>query len=84
MNFLKIQRDERVTQEHRPTVGYIGIIAPNAYISDQNAPKSLAAGWGSAPDPAGEAYTSPLDHLAVMHGLGWRFGDNSCRDQVSK
>ena len=50
-DFLKIQRDVRVILEH--TV--LGIIAPEASILVQNAPKSLAAG-------------APPDPLAVM---GW-------------
>ena len=62
-DFLKIQRDERVILEH--TV--LGIIAPEASILVQNAPKSLAAGG---------AYSAPPDPLAVM--AGWRFGRNFC------
>ena len=58
-NFLKIQRDERVIQEH--TV--LGIIAPDAHFLVQNAQKSLAT-----PDPAGGAYSASPDPLAVM---GW-------------
>ena len=54
-NFLKIQRDERVIQEHR----VLGIVAPDALILVQNVPKLLAAG---------EAYSAPPDPLAVM---GW-------------
>ena len=52
-NFLKIQRDERVTQEH--TV--LGIIAPDAPIIAQNSPNSLAAG---APPQA------PLGQLTAL------------------
>ena len=48
-NLLKIQHDELVIQYS------LGIIAPDASISVQNAPKSLHGGWGSAqtPLPAG-------------------------------
>ena len=53
-DFLKIQRDERVILEH--TV--LGIIAPEASILVQNAPKSLAAG-APPPDPAGEHTAFP-------------------------
>ena len=68
-DFLKIQRDERVILEH--TV--LGIIAPEASILVQNAPKSLAAGAlpqtpaGGSKLPLG-AYSAPLDPLDVM---GW-------------
>ena len=33
----------------------------------------IVSGWGSAPDPAGGAYSAPPDPLAVM---GWDFGNN--------
>ena len=62
-DFLKIQRDERVILEH--TV--LGIIATEASILVQNAPKSLAAG-ASPQTPLGGAYSAPPDPLAVM---GW-------------
>ena len=43
------------------------IIAPDASIYVQNAPKSFC-GWGSAPDPAGRSYNAPPVPLAVK---GW-------------
>ena len=49
-------------------IQYSELFAPEASISVQNAPKSLAAGASSAPDPAGGAYSAPPDPLAVM---GW-------------
>ena len=30
----------------------------------------IASGWGSAPDPAGGAYSAPPDPLAVNRGRG--------------
>ena len=44
---------------------YIGIIAPNASILVQNAPKSLAA-WAPPQTPLGGAYSAPPDPLAVI------------------
>ena len=38
-------------------------IAPNASFLVQNAP-NLVSVWGSAPDPAGGAYSAPPDPLA--------------------
>ena len=35
----------------------------------------LAGGWGSAPDPAGGAYSAPPDPLAVTGGGGGRGGE---------
>jgi len=34
----------------------------------KNAPKSIDFGWGSAPDPAGGAYSVPADLLAGFQG----------------
>ena len=42
-------------------------VTPNIFIIVQKWPKSLG-GWGSAPDPAGGAYSAPPDPLAA---LGW-------------
>jgi len=38
-------------------------------------------GWGSAPDPAGEAYSAPPDPLAALRGLTYkgRGGDETSR-----
>ena len=62
-DFLKIQRDERVIQEH--TV--LGIICTRSFHFSPECTK-IVNGWGSAPDPAGGAYSAPPDPLAVM---GW-------------
>ena len=70
-DFLKIQRDERVILEH--TV-LLGIIAPEASILVQNAPKSLAAG-APPQTPLGEL--TALPRPPSCYGLGWRFGNNS-------
>ena len=42
-------------------------IAPNASFFSLKCTK-IVGGWGSAPDPAGGAYSAPPDPLAVM---GW-------------
>ena len=62
-DFLKIQRDERVILEH--TV--LGIICTRSFHFSPECTK-IVSGWGSAPDPAGGAYSAPPDPLAVM---GW-------------
>ena len=51
------------------------IIAPDASIHVQNAPKSLAAG-APPQTPLGEL--AALPRSPSCYGLGWRFGDNSC------
>ena len=62
-HFLKIQRDERA---------YTGTYSTRTYCtrSFHFSPEctKIVSGWGSAPDPAGGAYSAPPDPLAVM---GW-------------
>jgi len=41
---------------------------PEAFLDHQNAPKSLAAAWGFAPDPTGGAYSARPDPLAGFKG----------------
>ena len=55
-DFLKIQRDERVILEHR--LQYSELFAPEASIFSPEYTK-IVSGWGSAPDPAGGAYSAP-------------------------
>ena len=43
-------------------------MSKEAFLSTANVVKSLGV-WGSAPDPAGEAYKAPPDHLAGGEGL---------------
>ena len=62
-DFLKIQRDERVILEHT----ILGIICTRSFHFSPECTK-IVSGWGSAPDPAGGAYSAPPDPLAVM---GW-------------
>ena len=62
-DFLKIQRDERVILEH--TV--LRIICTRSFHFSPECTK-IVSGWGSAPNPAGGAYSAPPDPLAVM---GW-------------
>ena len=62
-DFLEIQRDERVILEHTA----LGIICTRSFHFSPECTK-IVSGWGSAPDPAGGAYSAPPDPLAVM---GW-------------
>ena len=64
-DFLKIQHDERVILEH--TVLGI-IIAPEASILVQNAPKSLAAG---APPQTSLGELTALPHADPLAVMGW-------------
>ena len=61
--FWKSRRDERVILEH--TV--LGIICTRSFHLSPECTK-IVSSWGSAPDPAGGAYSAPPDPLAVM---GW-------------
>jgi len=53
------------------------LLSPDAFLKLKICQKCFG-GWGSAPDPAGGAYSAPPDHLAMMPtskgrgGKGWR------------
>ena len=68
------QRHGRVIPKHTAR----GIIAPDASILVQTAPKSLAAG-APPQTPLGEL--TALPRPPSCYGLGWRFGNNSCGGQ---
>ena len=62
-DFLKIQRDVCVITGTYSTRNYC---TRNFHFSPECT--KIVSGWGSAPDPAGGAYSAPPDPLAVM---GW-------------